>query len=555
MIGRMGRERWIVGLTVVRGEGHGALVRRTSSGPRLERTAHVDWSGEEDLADLRRLLREAAPGIRPNRICLAFLPCGGPLTIEVKSFPAMHSDDFDMAAEWYQKGNRRTRIAEPCFGRWLQEATGEGPAPAEREGILLETESALIDGLLDLGRRAGVARSVVVPQPFALSALASHYLPGTDTVLLLSEGESEPYLTAVAGNRLLLHRAIDLSPDPFEDTSLEEEEGGTSAAHVVGVLTGTQTSLSALKLQTELERTAHYLQSRFDVAPKAVLLPTPHLELEHAIPRATELPVQILAESVEPGREWERAGLLAYGAALRAASEVQIGALPLPRRKKRQLTFSPRIRLPRIPLRRAVGIALPVLLLAFGLMQGGRYLITKRNGEEAARLETLSRQTVDPDLERRLARWERQALVLNRVRSAQYLWSELFRELSVSLPPGVRVDDVEGSVPRNEKIELSDLDPDYSGGNESFWAYSGEGADEEEAPPVFSIRGKAPGLAEVRSIIERLEKSPAFGKVTLSTAALDGEDGDRGGGPIRFELLCEPLVERGAMGDAGDLPS
>jgi hypothetical protein len=553
LIGRSGRERWIVGVAVARGDGHAALLRRTTSGIRLERTAKVTWSGEDDAADLRTLLREAAPGIRPNRIRLAILPAGGPFTIEVKSFPVMHSDDFDKAAEWYQKGNRRTRIEEPCFGRWLQGTDEAGPAPHEQEGILLETEDSLVQGLLDLGQGAGVSGTVVVPQPFALSALTSSYMPGTDPVLLLSDGESETSLTAVAGRRLLLHRAVDLTPDPWEDSSGEEVGGGTGADYAVGLLSETATAVSKTKLQTELERTAHYLKTRFDVSPTTVVLPTPQAELERIIPQSTKLPVQILTESAEPRREWDRAGFLAYGAALCAANRENVGILPLPKRKKRELSFSPR--LPRLPLRKAVGIALPVLLLAFAVIQGGKYLVAKRNGEMETRLETLGRQTVDPDLERRLARWERQALVLNHIRSAQYLWSELFRGLATSLPEGVVVDEVEGYVPKNEGIELEDLDPDYLADERKLWGFSVDESEEDEAPALFTIRGRAPGLPEVRRIIERLEASPAFGKVTLSTAALEGGSRAPGAGPIHFELLCEPLVERGREGDVNDISS
>ena len=87
-----------------------------------------------------------ATGDRGPSACglLGFALADPDQTVEVRSFPSMERSDFEKAATWHLRKNRRTFLDNPCFGAWLQKGPVVcmkifWPAAANRGAILRRT--------------------------------------------------------------------------------------------------------------------------------------------------------------------------------------------------------------------------------------------------------------------------------------------------------------------------------------------------------------------------------------------------------------------------------
>lgn len=496
----------------------------------------------EEPGSFAAVLRELAPGLRMKHLTVAFLLGDGPIAFEVKSFPAMKGGDFRKAAAWYQVQNRRTDVELPCFGAWTQPSRGGIAREAATDALLLETDQVLVDELLALGESLGVASTVVVPVPFAYHALMNSAAndPGRGaTVLLVETRERDSALTVFRDDRLLLHRSIDLSPDPFELTLTDFP--GISDSGGVGTAVETESAISTSRLVTEITRTRHYVESRFQTDVEHLYLTTGDETIRGVLEGECALPASPLA-SPHPGDEQDEEVFLGpLGAALRVARGETTGILPQDNTSRLASGFS---RIPRkIVVSGAVRGVLLLLLLQLAASAGLRYTEERLARVNGRYIEMVDRY-VDPDFEARLSEWEKYALTINRYRADQYLWSDLNVAVSRATPYGVLLDRIEGSVPANEEAVLEEDDPfaadDPLAGLEEGGGNGFEGADEEERPWI-EIRGTAGDIEPIRTFVANLEKSREFRNVLLQAADRSVE---REGEEIEFRITCRPMVKR-----------
>lgn len=530
----------VLGISRTGGEATAVYVRPSASGPPSVRSATAPWQ-EDEAASIAKLVREIFPDGKPGNVPIAFILEDPSQTMEVKTFPALGPTDFRRAADWHFKKNRRTFLENPCFGAWPQEHRRGDGMPAEGiEAVLFEADGDEVERHRVAARKAGIKRAYVVPQAFALESVVGEFDPDRpgDAELVLREEGGKGTMTVFQDGRILLHRSVDLAPDPFEMPVPGFGEGGG------GTMTAAETTISTNKLLVEIRRTEQYLSSRFHTSPCSIALLVGHEGLAEFLGRETGLSVRSIAIPLEIPEKGDDSFLLALGAALRAQDPDSAGVLPQAGGASTERSASTRTLV--AATKRAVIFSTAIVALTFLGAHFGLRSTERGNARLVEEFDQLVRRTSDPAEEHRLERWERRALALNRYRSFQYRWSEALRGLALSMPPRVSVREMNASAPSEER--LAGIFADLDGGEEMGWLIE---ETEEWDPALLTIRGNAPGLAEVRLLLHDIEGRREFHGARLASAELSEAEGAEYG-ELDFSILCTPTVERSLSGGEGD---
>lgn len=535
--------KWVAGIRFDGDSAAGVLIHRTGNTSRVVGEFHRPRQKVENAESFAAIVRELAPGLKLKNLTLAFLLGDGPIAFEVKSFPVMKTSDFRKAATWYLQQNRRTEVENPCFGAWTHAPHGSIAVESVSDALLLETDQNNVDRLMVLGQQLGAGATFIVPVPFAYHSLMtdSETEVHSGTTLLVETREKDSALTVFQGDRLLLHRSVDLSPDPFELTLIDipgigegNDGGGTATRAEPAVDVG----ISTTRLVTEIARTNQYVESRFQFDVEGICLTTGNETVREILEAECGLPVSTIASPHRGDEQDEEIFLAPHGAALKVIQGGETGLLPqvTSSRLARGMPLVPR----RIVLRGAVQGLILVFVLQLAATMGMRYT-EKQLGSVNAQYIAMVDRYIDPDFEARLSEWERHALTINRFRSNQYLWSDLGVVISRLMPAGVLLERLEGAVPENREIELAEDDPfamdDPLAGTEEDAAYF----EDDLGQPWFEIRGRAGHIDLVRSFMENLEESREFQHVLLVGADRDPEEERQ---DIVFQINSIPMVKR-----------
>ncbi len=546
MVRRRNNQAKAIGIAVTGDQARVALLSGESLNSTVERLVTMPWYKSDPSRSLHDILKETAPGNRPKRIRLGFALGDPHQTVEVRSFPLLERGDFQKAALWHLRKNRRTFLKNPCFGAWLQRVReGSRDATEGVEGVLIEANGDEVVSLTEAGRKAGFKDCVVIPKAYSLKSLGAGAggEERNETELLLLHQDGKGTLVAHCGSRLLVYRSVDLEPDPFDifiaDRDVTESAGDGSR---VATMAEPRVRISVAKLLTEIERTEQYLGTRFHLRPASVKILDRDDALGRTLATGTGLSVSSFTPPAVENVEWDGEYLVAYGAARKALEKGEEGRLPqkgVSRRKKRAESSLSIKKIGSLLVR-----VLPLVLAAWLATDYGVRRVEKGNGEMRERLKSIARESLDPELESRLASWERKALTTNRFRSFQHRWSETLVALSALIPPGVVLDNVTAEAPERDEFEPSyyEYNPD-----EDPFAWLLEEPEEDETGPEFTIAGRTRSIDEVRRFVETLEADERFRAVTLLSA---GREEDDPSGDLLFEIRSVPEVMRGYAGSS-----
>ena len=311
----------------------------------------------------------------------------------------------------------------------------------------------------------------------------------------------------------------------------------------VGTMAEPRVRISAMKLLTEIERTEQYLGTRFHLQPASIRIADHDDALERTLAEKTGLSISVYEPPAVENVEWDGDYLVAYGAARKTLEEGDGGRLPqkgISRKKKRPESS--------LSLKKAGSImfrVFPLVLVAWLAADYGIRRVENGNGDKRERLRSIARESLDSELESRLATWERKALTINRFRSFQYRWSEALVTLSEMIPPGVVLNQVSAEAPERDEFEPSyyEYDPE-----EDPFAWLLEDPDEDQTGPSITVTGRTRSIEEVRSFVETLEAHDRFRAVTLLSAGVDEDDPS---GDLLFEIRSVPEVIRDHAGSGG----
>ncbi len=534
------RAKFLVGIHVGESRMDGVLLRGGRRAEKPLRRLAREWARGADIP-LESFLSELVPEAKLRNLAVAFLLDRVQFAFERRTFPFMDPSDFLRATRWYGENNRRTDLENPHFSAWHQPGAPTGERHEAIDSLLLETDGDEVDRLLEAVTRAGIKKYGLIPAPLAWQSFLPSRLEEdhVDTAVIVELGRESGNLTVYEGNRLVIHREVDLAPDPFD---LSKDELAISLTPVdetvaTAVLTKPEPAVSTSKLVTELQRTAHYVESRYSIVPEAVYLTGPDPELTEALSHSLGWKTGTLLTGQEALVSWGEPFAACVGSAMRLGSGESVGLIPdrAPRTRLMRELNRQRNWLVNGALRGLLGALLVLLLI-----QLGSYIGTRNRDQLSDRVARLTESYELPELEARLTEWERSALTLNHFRSMQFLWSEVFRSVGTGVPDRLSLSLVSGEVPGLSEMDLEAVDP-LAIPDPLADVWDDEWEEEEASVPWMTLQGTSVSMHPIRELIRSLEKSPPFRQVILESAEYDEDKSD---GTLLFLVRCRPAVDR-----------